>query len=274
MNSKRWRTTKFALIFLVFLGSLWAFPIDILGQQAQGASEEVPSFMEQYKTFQAPSMVSQAVALSIMALFPFIIMILTAFIKIVVVLSLLRNALGAQQAPPNQILNGVGFLLSLYIMFPTAIQMYESAEGLLNSKEAPESFLASDSADYIIAVAGAASGPYRDYLKRNVIPAHRQSFYRMTYQILPDNYRANLSADDFVVLVPAYIASQLKLAFEVGVLIYIPFFVIDLVTANVLLAMGMMMLSPVTISMPLKLFLLVMVDGWTLLIQGLVTTFN
>jgi type III secretion protein R len=91
---------------------------------------------------------------------------------------------------------------------------------------------------------------------------------------LPENYRPELKPDDFMIVVPAYITSQLKEAFEIGVLIYIPFFVIDLVTSNVLLAMGMMMLSPVTISMPLKLFLLVMMDGWTLLIDGLVATFR
>ncbi len=96
----------------------------------------------------------------------------------------------------------------------------------------------------------------------------------MAYRIIPEDHRGSLSPEDFIILVPAFITSQLKEAFEIGVLIYIPFFVIDLVTSNVLLAMGMMMLSPVTISMPLKLFLLVMLDGWTLLIEGLVLTFR
>ncbi len=96
----------------------------------------------------------------------------------------------------------------------------------------------------------------------------------MAYRIVPENYRPSLKPDDFMILVPSFITSQLKDAFEIGVLIYIPFFVIDLVVSNVLLAMGMMMLSPVTISMPLKLFLLVMLDGWTLLIEGLVNTFR
>jgi type III secretion protein R len=96
----------------------------------------------------------------------------------------------------------------------------------------------------------------------------------MAYRVLPDDYKDKLSPEDFIIMVPAFITGQLKAAFEIGVLIYIPFFVIDLVTSNVLLAMGMMMLSPVTISMPLKLFLLVMLDGWTLLIEGLVLTFR
>lgn len=96
----------------------------------------------------------------------------------------------------------------------------------------------------------------------------------MAYRLLPEDQHDALKPTDFMIVVPAYITSQLKDAFEIGVLIYIPFFVIDLVTSNILLAMGMMMLSPVTISMPLKLFLLVMLDGWTLLIEGLVLTFR
>ncbi|MEI8125196.1 MAG: EscR/YscR/HrcR family type III secretion system export apparatus protein, partial [Parachlamydiaceae bacterium] len=127
---------------------------------------------------------------------------------------------------------------------------------------------------YILKVAGDAIVPMRDFLKRNSSVAHQALFYRMAYKVLPEEYRDKLKPDDVIILVPSYITSQLKDAFEIGVLIYVPFFVIDLVTSNILLAMGMMMLSPVTISMPLKLFLLVMLDGWTLLIQGLVSTFR
>ncbi len=126
----------------------------------------------------------------------------------------------------------------------------------------------------MIEVAHAAREPLRDFLKRNSSARHQALFYRLVYRGLPDEYRATLKPDDFIVLVPSYITGQLKDAFEIGVLIYIPFFVIDLVTSNILLAMGMMMLSPVTISMPLKLFLLVMLDGWTILIEGLVKTFQ
>jgi type III secretion protein R len=96
----------------------------------------------------------------------------------------------------------------------------------------------------------------------------------MIYRHVPQAERPNLSPQDFIVLVPSFITGQLKAAFEIGVLIYIPFFVIDMVVSNILLAMGMMMLSPVTISMPLKLFLLVMLDGWSILIEGLVNTFK
>ena len=221
-----------------------------------------------------PSLITQAVLLSLLSMLPFIIMILTSFLKIVVVLSLLRTALGVQQAPPNQVINGVAFLLSLFIMYPTGIKMYEAAQGVINQRSVPDSFLTPDSSTYVIEVAAAASEPMREFLKRNSSGRHQALFYRLIYRGLPEEYRANLKPVDFIVLVPAYITGQLKDAFEIGVLIYIPFFVIDLVTSNILLAMGMMMLSPVTISMPLKLFLLVMLDGWTLLVEGLVKTFQ
>lgn len=223
---------------------------------------------------QKPSLITQAVMLTLLSLLPFIIMILTSFLKIVVVLSLLRTALGVQQAPPNQIINGVGFLLSLFIMYPTAVKMYESAQTVINQAQVPESFFSPGSSTYVIEVAAAAANPMKDYLKRNSSARHQALFYRLVYRGLPEEYRATLKPDDIIVLVPSYITGQLKDAFEIGVLIYIPFFVIDLVTSNILLAMGMMMLSPVTISMPLKLFLLVMLDGWTILIEGLVKTFQ
>ncbi|CUI15841.1 type III secretion inner membrane protein SctR [Candidatus Protochlamydia naegleriophila] len=228
----------------------------------------------QISELKRPSLITQAVLLTLLSLMPFIIMILTSFLKIVVVLSLLRTALGVQQAPPNQIINGVAFLLSLFIMYPTAVKMYEAAQGTINQKNVPESFLSPGSSTYVIEVAAAASAPMKDYLKRNSSSRHQALFYRLVYRGLPDDYRETLKPDDFIVLVPSYITGQLKDAFEIGVLIYIPFFVIDLVTSNILLAMGMMMLSPVTISMPLKLFLLVMLDGWTILIEGLVKTFQ
>jgi len=221
-----------------------------------------------------PSLITQAASLTLLSLLPFIIMILTSFLKIVIVLSLLRSALGVQQAPPNQIINGVAFMLSLFIMYPTVLLMYDAAQGVITKTAAPDSLVSTESSAYIMAIAIEAREPLRGFLKRNSSIAHQALFYRLSYRILPEDHRANLKPEDFMVIVPAYITSQLKDAFEIGVLIYIPFFVIDLVTSNILLAMGMMMLSPVTISMPLKLFLLVMLDGWTLLIEGLVNTFR
>lgn len=228
----------------------------------------------QFETFRRPSIITQAAVLSLLAMLPFAVMILTSFMKIVVVLSLLRSALGVQQSPPNQVINGVAFLLSIYVMYPTGLKMYDAAMTVVNQQAAPESLIAPGSSGYIIAIAEKAREPLRDFLKKNSSVKHQALFYRIAYRVLPEDYRPGLKPDDFMILIPSYITSQLKDAFEIGVLIYIPFFVIDLVVSNVLLAMGMMMLSPVTISMPLKLFLLVMLDGWTLLIEGLVNTFR
>lgn len=224
--------------------------------------------------FQNPSLITQAVSLTILSLLPFIIMILTSFMKIVIVLSLLRNALGVQQAPPNQVINGVAFMLSLFVMYPTTLKMYDAASVAVEQTQTPDSLVSPESSAYFLKVSRAAVGPLKDFLKKNSLVKHQALFYRIAYKTIPEEHRQTLKPDDIIVLVPAYITSQLKDSFEIGVLIYIPFFVIDLVTSNVLLAMGMMMLSPVTISMPLKLFLLVMLDGWTLLIDGLVATFR
>jgi type III secretion protein R len=221
-----------------------------------------------------PTLVTQATALVMMSLMPYLIMMLSSFVKIVVVLSLLRNALGVQQAPPNQVINGIALLLSIYVMFPTGLRMYDAAQTVFNTKAPPKEFLSGESAQYVIEVAKAAREPMREFLKNNSLPKHERIFFKMLYRLLPENWRDQLKPDDFLILVPSFMTQQLKSAFEIGVLIYIPFFVIDLVVSNILLAMGMMMLSPVTISMPLKLFLLVMLDGWTLLIQGLVSTFR
>lgn len=238
------------------------------------AKPKTPLTAAEVTNLKRPSLVTQAVMLSLLSMLPFIIMILTSFLKIVVVLSLLRTALGVQQAPPNQVINGVAFLLSLFIMYPTGVKMYEAAYTTINQRSVPDGLLSPDASTYAIEVAQAASEPLREFLKRNSSGRHQALFYRLVYRGLPEDYRSNLKPDDFIVLVPSYITGQLKDAFEIGVLIYIPFFVIDLVTSNILLAMGMMMLSPVTISMPLKLFLLVMLDGWTMLIEGLVKTFQ
>jgi len=291
MNLRKLISLKSLLCWLAIIGVLCLSPSELFPETAPRSTTSIQnnpnptqattpkvntpaSIKEEFDNFKRPSLITQGVVLSLFSLLPFIIMILTSFMKIVIVLSLLRSALGVQQAPPNQIINGVGFMLSLFIMYPTGIKMYEAANKTIYETRAPESLLSAGSSTYIIAIAQDAAEPMREFLKKNSSVAHQALFYRMAYRVLPEEYRPGLKPDDTIVLVPSYITSQLKDAFEIGVLIYIPFFVIDLVTSNILLAMGMMMLSPVTISMPLKLFLLVMLDGWTLLIQGLVQTFR
>ncbi len=281
---------RFVLRLIAALLLFCATPESLMAQSAKKdkANEEVEQGLvrrtdptggeilehEPFETFKRPSLITQAISLSLLALLPFIIMLLTSFLKIVVVLSLLRSALGVQQAPPNQIINGVAFMLSIYIMYPTALDMYEAGQAAVTQRTTPDTLFSTESSEYVLEVATETREPLRQFLKRNSLVKHQVLFYRMAYRVLPEIHRPDLTPDDFIIMVPAYITGQLKDAFEIGVLIYIPFFVIDLVTSNILLAMGMMMLSPVTISMPLKLFLLVMLDGWTLLIEGLVLTFR
>lgn len=221
-----------------------------------------------------PSFVTQTVALVFVSLLPYLIILLTAFIKIVVVLSLLRNAIGVQQSPPNQVINGLALILSIYVMYPTVLLMYNNTEGLIRSRGAQTELLSKESAALLIDVINVAKEPMRDFLVRNTTSKQLKGFYTLANKVIPEPARTEMKPTDFLILVPAYITSQLKDAYEIGVLIYLPFFVIDLVTSNILLAMGMMMLSPLTIALPLKLLLLVMLDGWTLLIQGLVLSFK
>jgi type III secretion protein R len=221
---------------------------------------------------QQPSVVTKLGVLAGLALLPFAIMLLTSFMKIVVVLSLLRNALGVQQTPPNQVLNGIALLMTIYVMFPTAIAMYSASKDTM--AQSPKEVISGESAAYIINVVDKAKEPLRSFLQKNTTMKHMNSFYQMAYRIFPEPFRSDLKNTDFIILIPSFITSQLKSAFEIGVLIYLPFFVIDLVVSNILLAMGMMMLSPLTIALPIKLLLLVMTDGWTVLIQGLVLTFK
>ena len=220
-----------------------------------------------------PGIVTQVSLIAGLSILPFAVMLLTSYMKVVIVLSLLRNAIGVQQAPPNQVLNGIALLVTIYVMFPTGLAMYNASSDYINENQ-PKTLISADSANFIIHVIDKAKEPLRDFLQRNTSNKHINGFYQLAYKSFPDNFRASLKPTDFIVIIPSFITSQLKAAFEVGVLIYLPFFVIDLVTSNILLAMGMMMLSPLTIALPLKLLLIVMVDGWTLIIQGLVLSFR
>ncbi len=236
-------------------------------------AQTIPQVEEQTPGSLNPSMVTKLAVLAGLALLPFAIMLLTSFMKIVVVLSLLRQALGVQQTPPNQVLNGIALLMTIYVMFPTGLAMYKAAEPIIQT-QSPQTVISDQSAAFILNVVDKAKEPLKSFLERNCSPKHLSSFYKLAYRLFPEPYKSQLKQNDIIILIPSFITSQLKTAFEVGVLIYLPFFVIDLVVSNILLAMGMMMLSPLTIALPIKLLLLVIVDGWTVLIQGLAISFK
>ncbi|MBM3192877.1 MAG: EscR/YscR/HrcR family type III secretion system export apparatus protein [Chlamydiae bacterium] len=223
-----------------------------------------------------PPLVQKVALLAAMSILPFAIMLLTSFMKMVVVLSLLRQALGVQNSPPNPVINGIALLMAIYVMFPTCMAMYSESEDYIknNAPSASESTFSPESVNYLVGIIDHGKEPMRKFLIKNSIQKHRNYFFQLAKQKFPAPFRNELKATDFIIVIPAYLTSQVKGAFEIGVLLYLPFFVIDLVVSNILLAMGMMMLSPLTIALPLKLLLLVMVDGWTLLIQGIVLTYR
>jgi type III secretion protein R len=253
------------LVFIFFFAS----------QPLMAASGDPASFMNDLNPAAGgapPTLVTEMAVIAGLSILPFAVLLLTSFTKIVIVLSLLRNALGVQQSPPNQVINGIAILMTIYVMYPTAQLMYKESEQAL--KKAPQEVLSTEGAMYIIEVANNAKEPLRNFLVKNTQPKHITSFFQLAQRSFGPEFKTTLKPQDFIVLIPSYITSQLKAAFEVGVLIYMPFFVIDLVVSNILLAMGMMMLSPLTIALPLKLLLIVMVDGWTLIIQGLVMSYR
>jgi type III secretion protein R len=196
-------------------------------------------------------------------LIPFVVVSLTAFVKIAVVLFLVRSALGIQQTPPNLVLYGVTIVLTAYVMSPVFGQ---SAAALTASGLEP-----SDPAQWQ-ALFETGSAPVRDFLMRFTDEAERAFFLEAAREMHAGS-DVDLSADGLFILAPAFVTAELTRAFEIGVLLYLPFIVIDIVITNILTAMGMMMVSPMVISLPFKLLLFVAVDGWTRLTHGLVLSY-
>lgn len=208
--------------------------------------------------------VALAFALGLFALLPLILVTTTAFLKIAIVLSLVRNALGVQQAPPNMAIYALALLLSAYVMAPIGAKI---ADEVASEPEATMSVKA------MLTVARKGASPIREFLVLNSKPEQRSFFLATAKKLWPPSLADEAKQDDLLIVMPAFVVSELTAAFEIGFLLFLPFVVIDLVISNILMAMGMMMVSPVTISLPLKLFLFVMVDGWSRLIHGLVQTY-
>ena len=200
----------------------------------------------------------------LLALAPFFIVMVTSFTKIVVVLSLLRNALGVQQVPPNLVLNGLAMILTIYVMYPVGQQMTESISQVENI---------GDSTENLLAAADVAKEPLRDFLVKHASAGEREFFLTTIRRMLTPERATEVGPEDFVVIIPAFTISELTAAFQIGFLIFLPFIIIDLVISNILMAMGMMMVSPTIISLPFKLLLFVLVDGWAKLAHGLVLSY-
>lgn len=196
--------------------------------------------------------------LSALSFLPAVLLMMTAFTRIVIVLSLLRQAIGVMQAPPNQVVVGLSLFLTFFIMAPTFDRMYQQAyqpysEQRISFNEALDR--------------GAV--PIKEFMLKQTRQRDLGFFIEISGAQKP-NGPEDVSLR---VLVPAFVTSELKTAFQIGFLVYIPFLIIDVVVASILMAMGMMMVSPVVISLPFKLMLFVLVDGWTLLMGSLVQSF-
>ena len=252
-----------------------------------------------------------------LSLLPFVAMVATSYLKIVVVMSLIRNALGIQSIPPNMVINALAMILTFYIMAPIMGESWNIAStelakmsgkdvdagraatwnvAPLHGAPATNAPAAKAAAPAQAAKAPAAptmniigqpaakpmpvfetdavakaAEPFRTFLAQHTSPRERTFFISTAEQLWgKDDEPAKVDPESFYILIPAFCVSELTKAFQIGFLVYLPFIAIDIIVSNILLAMGMMMVSPVTISLPFKLLLFVMVDGWTLLIQGLI----
>jgi flagellar biosynthetic protein FliP len=237
-----------SIIFLIFVlpFAVWSQGIPMIN--VSGVGKET-----QY------SLSLQLLALmTTITLLPSLLLMMTSFIRIIIVLSILRQALGTGQTPPNTVLVGLSLFLTLFIMSPTLTEVYQNA--IVPYLQQGMGF------DKALA---AAEGPIRGFMVRLTREDDIALFMQMAN-------KADVASSDsvpFTTLVPAFITSELKSAFTIGFLIYIPFVVIDLIVASVLMSMGMMMLSPMMISMPFKLMLFVLVDGWSLILGSLASSF-
>ncbi|RXZ39072.1 EscR/YscR/HrcR family type III secretion system export apparatus protein [Oxalobacteraceae bacterium CAVE-383] len=201
---------------------------------------------------------------SCLALVPLTIVMTTSFLKISIVAMLLRNALGVQQIPPNIAVYGLALILSAYVMAPVG-------EAIFDAVAAQPDAMNSISLFYRTVLK--AAEPLRDFMLRNTESTQLDFFIDTARQLWPPSLAGQVGRRDFTVLVPAFMISELTSAFMIGFLIYLPFVVIDLVVQSILLALGMMMMSPMTVSLPLKLLLFVMADGWTRLLHSLVLSY-
>jgi flagellar biosynthetic protein FliP len=199
------------------------------------------------------------VVLTILVLAPSMIFIGTSFLRLIVVFSFLRQALGTQQMPPNQVLVSLALILTFFIMEPIATKSYD---------EAVKPYLAQEIGYQEAFEKGVQ--PFKGFMIRNTREKDLALFFRIRNLENPKN----IEDVPLTVALPAFIISELKTAFQIGFLLYLPFLVIDMVVASVLMSMGMMMLPPVMISLPFKLLVFVLVDGWNLLIGNLVASFH
>ena len=213
--------------------------------------------------------IALVVALALVSLVPFLFMGVTAFVKISTVLQIVRSAIGAQSVPSNTVVMALATALTLIAMAPVGQKIIDRVTPLVAQGRAKE-----DTTVLVEKGLEAIREPMREFLKANASEKERGRFFVVAKNARPEPDRAKVGADDLSVLVPAFVVTELTEAFAIGFLVFLPFLVIDLVVANVLLALGMQMLNPTQVSLPFKLLLFVAIDGWGLLAQALVSGYR
>ena len=188
----------------------------------------------------------------------------TSFLKLSIVFSLLRNALGVQQVPPNIAIYGLALVLTIFIMAPVGLDVHARLQ---------DEPLPNDIGALLQHIDEHALVPYRDFLQRNTDTEQVTFFNDIVQTKWPERYRNSVKPNSLLILMPAFTLTQLTEAFKIGLLLYLPFVAIDLIVSNILLAMGMMMVSPITISLPFKLLIFILIDGWGLLLGQLVGSY-
>ena len=243
-----WFRTLSACVALLICAPLGAQQVGqlplLVGQGASGVSFSVP--------------IQTLLFFTALSFLPAILLMMTGFTRIVIVLSLLRQALGTQSAPPNQVIVGLSLFLTLFVMGPTLDRVYSDAYLPYSNNTIP----------FDQAVAK-AEGPMRLFMTKQT----RQSDFSLFVKLAKLPVDSKPETVSMRVLIPAFVTSELKSAFQIGFMIFIPFLVIDIVVASVLTSLGMMMLSPVLVALPFKLMLFVLADGWNLLIGSLAASF-
>lgn len=201
-----------------------------------------------------------ALFLGALALLPMMLIICTSFLKITMVLQLTRNAMGVQQVPPTMALNGIALAATLFIMAPVFSEMTDRL------KAVPVDFSSMERLEYTV---GNGIEPLKSFMRKNTDPDIVTHLQENTQRMWPEKMAKSVTPDNMLLVIPAFVLSELQNGFKIGFLIFIPFIVVDLIVSNILLALGMQMVSPMTVSLPLKILLFVLISGWTRLLDGL-----
>jgi flagellar biosynthesis protein FliP len=226
-------------------------------------SAQIPNFELDLNSFLQPegfsSSISLLLSMATITLIPFLMISTTAFLRIVIVLSMIRQALQTQQSPPNPVILSLAMFMTIFVMTPTIQEVYDTAvvpyqDGKISQKMAME----------------LGFKPFRHFMFLHA----REKDISLFLNASKLNFTQNFEEIPTFVLIPAFIISELKTAFQIGFLLFIPFLVIDLIISNILLSLGMFMLSPAMISLPFKILLFVLTDGWNLIIGGIIYSFG